>query len=206
MALKDYPGTGCPICWTRKGLNDSGAALYLTVQEVSHMVSHWRTHVIETQFGDSSLRGKLLETLNSVFAFSEGFSNWRRSHEAAELGNFVAEDKTVNGVDAYKVLRSAEAQSFDAMNSSFTTFEEAFAAAKVARSNFLNGKEAGEKEKGHFELIEDALNQTREALGVTVEARRRYFEKVDPYAERRSVAAHKVAEKSKPVRTCGCHS
>jgi len=49
--VKDYPGTGCPICWTRKNLNECIAGQYLAVQELVHMISHWRSTVMQTGFG-----------------------------------------------------------------------------------------------------------------------------------------------------------
>lgn len=205
MALKDYPGTGCPICWTRKGLNDSGAEQYLTVQEVTHMVSHWRSHVNEHDFGDGELKANLATALAAVYGFSASFSDWRRAHEAAEVGNFLAEDNTAASVDVYDSLRAEESARFDQMNASFAAFENAFEVMTLTRETFLAGDQSDAQEAEHFDLIGGALAEAKTGLDTTGEARRLYFERIDAYAKQRRDAAKGVQSEDEG-KTCGCGS
>ncbi|NJL71117.1 MAG: hypothetical protein HC888_05605 [Candidatus Competibacteraceae bacterium] len=75
--VKDYPGTGCPICWTRKNLNECIGGQYLAVQELVHMVSHWRSALIQTGLGGEELKKEMRELLGAAFAYYESVSKWR---------------------------------------------------------------------------------------------------------------------------------
>lgn len=207
--VKDYPGTGCPICWTRKNLNESIGAQYLTVQELLHMVSHWRTEIKTTGFGGDALFTAMKSLLDSGFAYFEGFSSWRQAHEQAEMFNFKAEDYSVESVDAYQERVVAEAARFAELTAALSAFEALYKQLETARSLALGKDEAAAREAGHFAEIPAALAVARAEFATTVEARRRYFEKIEVYAKQRAdkVKPAVAAPAPAPAKTaCGCAS
>lgn len=207
--VKDYPGTGCPICWTRKNLNECIGAQYLTVQELLHMVSHWRTEIKTTGFGGDALFKAMKSLLDSGFAYFEGFSSWRQAHEQAEMFNFKAEDYSVENIDAYQERVVAEAARFAELTAALSAFETLYKQLETARSLALGKDEAAAPEAGHFAEISGALAIARAEFATTMEARRRYFEKIEVYAKQRAdkVKPAVAAPAPAPAKTaCGCAS
>ena len=205
--VKDYPGTGCPICWTRKNLNECIGAQYLTVQELLHMVSHWRTEIKTTGFGGDALFKAMKSSLDSGFAYFEGFSTWRQAHEQAEMFNFKAEDYSVESIEAYQERVLTEAARFAELTAALSAFEALYKQLESARSLSLGKKDADAREAGHFAEISAALAIARAEFATTAEARRRYFEKIEVYAKQRADKVKPVAALPAPASTgCGCAS
>ena len=203
--VKDYPGTGCPICWTRKNLNECIGAQYLTVQELLHMVSHWRNEIKTTGFGGDALFKAMKSLLDSGFAYFEGFSSWRQAHEQAEMFNFKAEDYTALSIDAYKERVLAEAARFAELTAALSAFEALYKQLESARSLALGKNDADAHEAGHFAEISAALAIARAAFATTVEARRRYFEKIEVYAKQRADKVKPAVAVPAPLsKACGC--
>ena len=203
--VKDYPGTGCPICWTRKNLNECIGAQYLTVQELLHMVSHWRTEITETGLGGEALFKAMKSLLDSGFAYFEGFSAWRHAHEQAEMFNFKAEDFSVESIDAYQERVLAEVVRFAELTAGLSAFEALYKQLESARTLAIGENKADAHEAGHFDELTVALEVARAEFATTVEARRRYFERMEVYAKQRSDKVKPVA--AAPVsKGCGCGS
>jgi hypothetical protein len=189
--VKDYPGTGCPICWTRKNLNECIGSQYLTVQELTHMVSHWRTQISESGFGGAELFNQMYTVLEASFGYFESFSEWRMAHERAELFNFMAEDKSLDTIDAYSSLVFSEGFRFDLVVRALTKIEELCKQLEAARSKALEAgaNPADAKEAEQFAQLTAALVIARQSFDTTAEARQRYVEKASAYAANRKAQA-----------------
>ncbi|MDP3506748.1 MAG: hypothetical protein Q8T09_02040 [Candidatus Melainabacteria bacterium] len=196
--VKDYPGTGCPICWTRKNLNECIGSQYLTVQELTHMVSHWRTQISESGFGGAELFNQMHLVLEASYSYFENFSNWRLAHERAELFNFIAEDKSFRSIEAYRSLVLAEARQFEWVGLALKKIEELYQQLEAARSVALGAgaNSADAKEAEQFAQLTAALAIARQSFDTTAEARQRYAEKASAYAANRKAQAQAKAKAS----------
>ncbi len=192
--VKDYPGTGCPICWTRKNLNECIGSQYLTVQELTHMVSHWRTQIGESGFGGAELSEKMHVVLETSYSYFENFSNWRLAHERAELFNFIAEDKSLKSIEAYRSLVLAEGRQFDWVGLALKKIEELYQQLEAARNSALGANPADAKEAEQFAQLTAALAIARQSFDTTAEARQRYAEKASAYAANRKAQAQAKAD------------
>lgn len=212
--VKDYPGTGCPICWTRKNLNECIGSQYLTVQELTHMVSHWRTQINESGFG-GELLNQMKSLLQASFDYFEKFSEWRMAHERAELFNFIAEDKSLENIGVYQKCVFTEGFQFNYVGTNLAKLEELYKQLEAARSKALGANQAEAKEAERFAQLTDALAIARQSFATTTEARQRYAEKALVYAANRKAKAQTKAEakaqaKANPTATalksagCGC--
>jgi hypothetical protein len=215
--VKDYPGTGCPICWTRKNLNECIGSQYLTVQELTHMVSHWRTQIGESGFGGAELFNQMHLVLEASYGYFESFSEWRMAHEKAELFNFMAEDKSLQTIEAYSSLVFSEGFRFDLVVRALTKIEELYQQLEAARSKALEAgaNSADAKEAEQFAQMTAALAIARQSFDTTAEARQRYVEKASAYAANRKAQAQAKADAKAKASTdssppaanrtgCGC--
>ncbi len=204
--VKAYPGTGCPICWTRKNLNECIGSQYLTVQELTHMVSHWRTQISESGFGGAELSKNMHVVLEASYSYFENFSNWRLAHERAELFNFIAEDKSLKSIEAYSSLVLAEGRQFDWVGLALKKIEGLHQQLEAARKSALGAgaNPADAKEAEHFAQLTAALAIARQSFDTTAEARKRYAEKASAYAANRKAQAQaKAAAKVKASADSG---
>lgn len=192
--VKDYPGTGCPICWTRKNLNECIGSQYLTVQELTHMVSHWRIQIGESGFGGAELSEKMHLVLETSYSYFENFSTWRLAHERAELLNFIAEDKSLKSIEAYRSLVLAEGRQFDWVGLALKKIEELYRQLEAARNSALGANPADAKETEQFAQLTAALAIARQSFDTTAEARQRYVEKASAYAANRKAQAQAKAD------------
>jgi hypothetical protein len=123
--------------------------------------------------------------------------------------NFKAEDYSVESIDAYQERVVAEAARFAELTAALSAFEALYKQLETARSLALGKDEAAAREAGHFAEIPGALAIARAAFATTVEARRRYFEKIEVYAKQRAdkVKPAVAAPAPAPAKTaCGCAS
>jgi hypothetical protein len=175
-------------------LNECIGSQYLTVQELTHMVSHWRTQIGESRFGGAYLFNQMHIVLEASFGYFESFSNWRMAHERAELFNFMAEDKSLETIEAYSSLVFAEGFRFDIVVLALTKIEELCKQLEAARSKALGANPADAKEAERFAQLTAALAIARQSFDTTAEARQRYAEKARAYAADRKAKARAKAD------------
>jgi hypothetical protein len=168
-----------------------------------------RTEIKTTGFGGDALSTAMKSLLASGFAYFEGFSSWRQAHEQAEMFNFKAEDYSVESIDAYQERVVAESARFAELTAALSAFEALYKQLESARSLALGKNDADAREAEHFAEISAALAIARAEFVTTLEARRRYFEKLEVYAKQRAdkVKPAVAAPAPAPAKTaCGCAS
>ncbi len=195
VKIKDYPGTGCAICWTRKNLNECIGDQYLTVQELIFALSHWRNEILETNLGGAELNKAMKSILWAGFAYFEKFSDWRMAHERAEMFNFKAEDYSIENVTAYSDRVFKESITFVELTTAMKNFESIYKQVGPTRQRVITSNTHPNEEE-HFCELTAAIEFAQQQLATTTEARRQYIERLRVYTNKRLATVQELAREA----------